>query len=195
VLPVDQQRRPAYPNSRRQHAVLHAVQPWFSNPAAPPRLEGCTIGNATPGDPSISVTTARDKLQLKKPYRRVKVSSARARITVSAHPLLPAWASARPSRSPPTPSQGQSLGSRQQVGVGGGDGSCQTRSSKSPIHLHAGRVKLAPSTKCFGELKISKELVGPDTAKEKLPSSTRYKRGRQGGVLFLLHMPPSTFLR
>ena len=61
-------------HSRRQHAVSHTVQPWFSNPAAPPRLEG----NAKPGDPSISVTTARDKLQLKKGYRRVKVSSARA---------------------------------------------------------------------------------------------------------------------
>ena len=60
-------------HSRRQHAVSHTVQPWFSNPAAPPRLEG----NAKPGDPSISVTTARDKLQLKKGYRRVKVSSAR----------------------------------------------------------------------------------------------------------------------
>jgi len=67
------------------------------------------LGNATPGDPSISVTAARDKLQLKKRYRRVKASSARAprsasclgvctAITVKAQRLL----------------RGQSLGSRQQ---------------------------------------------------------------------------------
>ena len=143
------------------------------------------LGNATPGDPSISVTAARDKLQLKKRYRRVKVSSARAPRSASCLGVCTAI-----TVKSSTPSQGSIAGFQTAMEVEEGDGNCQTRSSKSPIR----RVKLAPSTKCFGELKMSKELVGPGTAKEKLEEVQAW-RGRQGARLFLLHMPPSTFLR
>ena len=174
--------RPAYPHSRRQHAVSRTVQPWFSNPAAPPRLEG----NAKPGDPTISVTTARDKLQLKKGYRRVKVSSARTLQSPLPSPASCWGICTAITVKSSTPSQGSIAGFQTAMEVEEGDGNCQTRSSESPpIRLHAGRVKLAPSTKCFGELKIIEQFVGPDTAKEKLPSSRRYERGGEGAVLFL----------
>jgi len=110
-------------HSRRQHAVSHTVQPWFSNPAAPPRLEG----NAKPGDPSISVTTARDKLQLKKGYRRVKVSSARTLQSPLPSPAscLGICTAIRSKAQRLLTLRGQSLGSRQQMEVGEGDGNCQ----------------------------------------------------------------------
>ena len=66
------------------HAVSRTVQPWFSNPAAPPRLEG----NAKPGDPSISVTTARDKLQLKK---RLPACQGQQRAHASESPPIPCF--------------------------------------------------------------------------------------------------------
>ena len=145
-------------------------------------------GNAKPGDPSISVTTARDKLQLKKGYRRVKVSSARTLQSPLPSPAscLGICTAITVKSSTPSHSQGSIAGLQTANGSGGRRWELPNQKFRiPPIRLHAGRVKLAPSTKCFGELKIIEQFVGPDTAKEKLPSSRRYERGGEGAVLFL----------